>query len=134
LASNKSSPFELPTQENMADPNLGCTSKQSSDSGSMTTHADTAISNATKRRRPFQRTMRAFPTPMNETLKSSGYPHVLLDPWLAESDFAKTEKRTTDEKLCLVDCEKEKEDIVVRFMVYKCIIITRVAVQIKGSG
>mgnify|MGYP002803873830 FL=1 len=117
FSSSKSSHFEFPTKENIAEPNVECTSKKSSESGSMTTHAETVISNTTKRRHPFQRTMRAFPRPMNETLKSSEFSHVLLDPWLGESDCAKTEppamvylkhQTTADDEVSLVDCEDEE--------------------------
>ena len=113
--SSKSSHFEFPTEENIAEPNVECTSKKSLESSSMRTHAETVIYNTTKRRRPFQRTMRAFPTPMNETLKSLEYSHVLLDPWLGESDCAKRHtamvyphQTTTDEEVSLVDCEDEE--------------------------
>ena len=59
---------------------------------------------------------------MNETLKSSEYSHVLLDPWLGENDCAKSEhiamvylkhQTTADEEVSLEECE-DKENIAVR--------------------
>ena len=109
----------------MADSKVECTSKQSSPSGSMTTHAETAVSNTPKRRRPFQLSMRSFPTPMNETLKSeTEHPQVLLDPWLGEGDCVESRQTTSmylkhvtaGSDVFVVDCE-DNEDIKVRNLV-----------------
>lgn len=78
----------------MADSKVECPSRESSASGSMTTHAETVVSSTSKRRRPFERSMRAFPIPINETLHSSEHPQVLLDPWVGESDCAESWKTT----------------------------------------
>lgn len=67
----------------------------------MTTHAETAIPDTSKltRRRPFEQSMRAFPTPINKTLTSCGHALVLLDPFLGEDDCSEAGKATPDHTL-----------------------------------
>ena len=86
----------------MLNANVECISGKSSDAGSMTTHAETIVSNPCIRRRPFERTMRAFPRPMNETISNYYYPQVLLNPWEDDrEDHAEREK--TAENIVLVE-------------------------------
>ena len=116
---SENSSFEFPTLENMSDTDIECISRKSSASGSMTTHAETTTSStATKRRRPFERSMRAFPTPSSEASSTSARPQVLLSPWVNEEDCLEneqtlqpTEQRTTE------DCKIDEDDTKVRYCV-----------------
>ena len=87
----------------MLNANVECTSGKSSDAGSMTTHAEIIVSNPCIRRRPFERTMRAFPRPMNETIINSYHPHVLLNPWEDENCEDHAEREKTAEHIVLVE-------------------------------
>lgn len=87
----------------MLNSNVECISGKSSDAGSMTTHAETMVSNPCIRRRPFERTMRAFPRPMIETISNSYHPQVLLNPWEDEDREDHAEREKTAEHAVLVE-------------------------------
>ena len=74
-------------------------------------YAETAISDTPIRRRPFDRSICAFPTPINETLNSFERPKVILSPWFGENDN-KEDKLEQDEdclfpvgEMCEMDCQ-----------------------------
>lgn len=94
----------------MLNANIECISGQSSPAGSMTTHAETMISNPCIRRRPFERTMRAFPRPMNETMNNSYHPQVLLNAWENEDYYVEGGK--TSEHAVSVEQEVSKEKLI----------------------
>ena len=87
----------------MLNANIECISGQSSAAGSMTTHAETVIFSPYIRRRPFERPMRAFPRPMNETMSNSYHPQVLLNAW--EDDDYYSGSRKTAERVASVKKE-----------------------------